>query len=111
MNASPIVLLLGESLFSESIAQGLANRLKMNVVRMDPGLLEMKDCLKCLQPNLIIFNLGDPWSDRLVDLLNEWKEIKLAGLDATNYHLILLTSHDYVSPTIEELMSANELGS
>jgi len=105
MNASPIVLLLGESLYSESIAQALANRLKMNVVRVDPGLLEMKDCLKCLQPNLIVFNLGDPYSDRLVDLLNERKKIKLAGLDVANYHLILLTGHDYVIPTIKELVS------
>lgn len=111
MNASPIILLLGESLFSESIAQALAKRLKMNMVRMDPNLLEMKDCLKCLQPNLIIFNLDDPCSDPLVDLLNERKEIKLTGLDMANYDLILLTGHDYVIPTIKELMSAIDQGS
>jgi hypothetical protein len=110
MNAAPIVLLLGGSLLTDSIAHGLADRLMMNVIRMEPALLEIKDCLQCLHPDLVVLNLGDPYSDHLVSLLNERQELKLAGLDVADCHLILLTGHQYVSSTILNLLSAMPKG-
>lgn len=110
MNEVPIVLLLGESVLTESIALGLANRLMMNVIRMDPALIEMKDCLQCLQPDLIMVNLGDPYSKRLVTLLNEQQEMKLAGLDMADCQLILLTGHKNIASTIQELSLAIQKG-
>jgi hypothetical protein len=108
MPKPPLVVLLGDSLLIEGVAFSLTNRPMMNVIQIDPALLQMRDCWKCLEPDLIVFELGAPWSEELLTLLNEQPHIQLAGLDPSNCRLVVMTSHQYRTQTMQELLQVVE---
>lgn len=99
-----LVVLLGDSLLMEGVAFSLTHRPMMNVVRINPSLLKLRDCWKCLEPDLIVFELGTPWSQPLLALLNEQPQIQLAGLDLNSCRLVIMTSQEHMTQTMQELV-------
>lgn len=108
MDKLPLVVLLGDSLAMEGIAFELMNSLLINVVRIDPSLLKCRDCWKCLEPGLILFELGAPGSETLLALLNEQPNTQLAGLDLLNCRLVVMTGHQHITQSMQDLLRVIE---
>lgn len=104
MNKHPLVILIGNSLLMEGVALSLRSRPGLNVLQLEPALIQLKDCLHCLEPELVIFELGAPWSASLTNLLSDQQEIRLAGLDLTTCRLILMTGQEFQTDTMQELL-------
>ncbi len=104
MARQPLIVLIGTSLLMEGVAFSLASKPRLNVLQLEPALIQMKDCLHCLEPDLVVFELGAPCSEALTALLNEQPEIRLAGLDLNTCQLIVLTSRQYQTDTMQDLL-------
>ena len=104
MTRQPLVILIGNSLLMEGVALSLASRPGLNVLQLEPALIQMKDCLRCLEPDLVVFELGAPWSESLTNLLIDQQEIRLAGLDLMTCQLVLTAGQQYQTDTMQELL-------
>ena len=103
MERRPLVVLLGDSLLMDGIAVGLADRKMPGTIRMDSDVIDLRECLKTLQPDLVIFELGAPQSLAILSLLSEQPGIQLMGLDPACSRVIVLNSQQHLTPTINEL--------
>ena len=104
MARQSLVVLIGNSLLMEGVAFSLSSRPRLNVLQLEPALIQMKDCLRCLEPDLVVFELGTSWSESLTTLLNDQPEIRLAGLDLNTCRLVVLTSHQYQTDSMQDLL-------
>jgi hypothetical protein len=103
MPQRPLVVLLGDSLLLDGIAVSLAGRKMPRTVRMDSDVIDIRECLKTLQPDMIIFELGTPQSTAILSLLSEQPGIQLLGLDLACSRVIVLNSQQHLAPTMNEL--------
>jgi hypothetical protein len=102
MEQRPLVVLLGDSLLMDGIAVSLAGRKMPGTIRRDSGV-DIKECLKTLQPDLVIFEMGASQLPALLALLSEQPGIQLIGLDPACSRVIVLNSQQHVIPTMNEL--------
>jgi hypothetical protein len=70
---------------------------------MDSDVIDIRECLKTLQPDMIIFELGAPQSTAILTLLSEQPGIQLLGLDLACSRVIVLNSQQHLAPTMNEL--------
>jgi hypothetical protein len=103
MQPRPLVVLLGDSLLMDGIAVSLAGRKMPGTIRMDSDVLDIRENLKTLQPDLVIFELGAPQSPAILSLLKEQPGIHLMGLDPACSRVIVLNSQQHPTPTMNEL--------
>jgi hypothetical protein len=103
MPQRPLVVLFGDSLLLDGIAVNLADENMPGAIRMNSDVTDIRECLKTLQPALIIFELGAPHSSALLSLLSEQPGIQLMGLDLACSRLIVLNSQQYPTPTMNEV--------
>ena len=105
MEQRPLVVLLGDSLLMDGIAVSLAGREMPGTIRMDSDISE---CLKTLQPDLILFELDAPHLTAVLSVLSEQPGIQLVGLDLACSRVIVLNSQQYPTPTMNDLCQVVE---
>jgi hypothetical protein len=71
MEQRPLVVLLGESLLMDGVAVSLAGKGMLGTIRMDSDVVDIRECLETLQPDLVIFELDTPQSSHVLSLLRE----------------------------------------
>jgi len=103
MERRPLVVLLGDSLLMDGIAVSLAGREMPGTIRMDSDVVDIREHLKTLQPDLVIFELGTPTSTAILSLLSQQPGIQLMGLDPACSRVIMLNSQQHPTPTMYEL--------
>jgi hypothetical protein len=103
MPQRPIILLLGDSLLIDGIAISLAGREMPGTIRRDSGVIDSKECLGTLQPDLVIFEMGAPQSPAILSLLSEQPGVQLIGLDPACSKVIVMSSHQRPTPTMNAL--------
>lgn len=103
MERRPLVVLLGDSLLMDGIAVSLAGRQMPGTIRMDSDVVDVREHLKTLQPDLVIFELGTPTSTAILSLLSQQPGIQLMGLDPACSRVIVLNSQQHSTPTMNEL--------
>jgi len=101
MEKGPRIVLLGDSILMDSVAECLA-------VRRVPGVLRTAyssicDQFEFLQPDLIIFELGFPYSDRAIALLARRSGLTMIGLDLDISRAIVLGGCQHVIGSMEDL--------
>jgi len=101
MGRGPRIVLVGDSVLMDSVADYLA-------VRRVPGVLRgacatIDDQFEFLRPDLILFELGQPCSDRVIALLQRRPGLAMIGLDLNSTRAIVLGSHQRVIDTMEDL--------
>lgn len=102
MNERPQVVLLGDSLLIDGVAVGLEGRQVSGVVRMDTAITNIKERLKSLRPELVVFELDTPRSPAILSLLKEQPGTLLLGLDLTCSQVIVLNSNQRSTLTMQE---------
>lgn len=103
MEQRPLVVLLGESLLMDGVAVSLAGKGMLGTIRMDSDVVDIRECLETLQPDLIIFELDAPQSPSVLSLLREQPGILLIGLDLACSRAIVLNSRQQMTRTMSEL--------
>lgn len=109
MPKQPLIVLIGDSLLMEGVAFSLASRPQLFVLKLEPALIQVKDCLRCLEPDLVIFETGAPWTDSLMSVLKEQTGIRLAGLDLDTCRVVVLAGHEYFTETMQDLLQLIQL--
>lgn len=105
MEIRPRVVLLGESLLMDGVAEGLARCDGMVIVRMDSTRMDLQSQVKTLSPDIIVFELGVSWSYSILSLISEMPGTLLLGLDIERNRVIVLNSHEHMPRTMKELHS------
>lgn len=101
MERGPFIVLLGDSVLMDSLADYLA-------VRRVPGVLRTSstsigDQIESLKPSLILLELGRPYSDQVIALLQQRPGMAIIGLDLDSSQAIVLGSYQRIIGTMEDL--------
>lgn len=87
----------------DGIAVSLVDREMPGTIRVDSDVVDIREHLKTLQPDLVIFELGTPTSTAILPLLSQQPGIQLMGLDPACSRIIVLNSQQHPTPTMNEL--------
>ena len=103
METRPVVLLVGDSVLMESVALCLRVKHMLDVVWLDPESVDITQCVKIVQPALIIFELDAPQTQSILSLLRDRPGTLLLGLDLACSRVIVMNSHQCVTHTMRDL--------
>jgi hypothetical protein len=101
MGRGPRIVLLGDSVLMDSVADYLAERRVPGVLRR--ACASIIDQFELLKPDLILFELGQPYSDQVIALLQRRPGLTMIGLDLDSSRAIILGSYQRVIDTMEDL--------
>ena len=87
----------------EAVAASLASWWTLAVIRLEGDAVDVKERLRSLAPDVIIFELDSPSSPIILSLLIERPQILLIGLDLDSSRVIVLDSHPQAARTMNEL--------
>jgi hypothetical protein len=101
MTNKPLVALLGNSLLIDGVAESLASRQTLNVIRIDST--DVGTSVKSLQPDLIVYELESPQSSAILALLSEQPGSLLLGLDLSSSRVIVMNSQQHITRSMQDL--------
>lgn len=103
MRSQSLVLLLGESILMDGIAESLAQN-NLFLIRREVSIgLDMCVYIKLLKPDMIVFELGMSSIDSIVSGLSELTNIVLLGLDLDSCRVVVLSSKQFPIDTMGDL--------
>jgi hypothetical protein len=95
------VVLLGDSVLMDSVADCLAVRRVPGVLRMARTCID--DQFEALEPDLILSELERPYSDQVLALLQRRPGLAMIGLDLNCSRAIVLGSYQRAIGNMEDL--------
>jgi hypothetical protein len=101
MESRPRIVLLGDSILMDSVAECLAVRRVSGALRT--AYSSVCDQFEFLKPDLILFELGQPYSDRVIGLLQRRPGLAMIGLDLDCSRVIVLGGYQRVIGNMEDL--------
>ena len=101
MKSRPHIVLLGDSILMDSVADYLAVKRISGVLRTD--CTSICDQFEFLKPDLILFELVQPCSDRVIALLQQRPGLAIIGLDLNRSQAIVLSGCQHVIGHMEDL--------
>lgn len=101
MERGPRIVLLGDSVLMDSVAEYLAVRRMPGIFRTDCSSVD--DQFEFLKPDLILFELGQPCSTRVIALLQRRPGLVIIGLDLNSSRAIVLGGYERVIGRMEDL--------
>lgn len=101
MEKGPRIVLLGDSVLMDSVAEYLTARRVPGVLRT--ACTSIGDQFEFLKPDLILFELGQPCSDRVMALLQRRPGLSMIGLDLKSSRVIVLGSYQRLIGNMEDL--------
>jgi len=106
MERGPCIVLLGDSVLMDSLADYLADRSLSGVHRTTSTNFD--DQIDILKPNLILLEMGRPYSDQVISLLQQRPGMAIIGLDLDSSQAIVLGSYQRIIGTMEDLYKVIE---
>ena len=103
MRKQSLVLLLGESLLMDGVAESLARNSKVLIRREMSIDLDMCIYIKLLKPEMIIFELGISNIDAILSGLSEQSNMILLGLDLDSCRVVVLNCKQFLVDTMSDL--------
>jgi hypothetical protein len=104
MEHQPRIVVIGHSLLMEGVAVSLANTPMGNIIWADPVATDTEGYLQALQPDLVILELCDPRTARMLSLLKTNPNVLFLGLNENCNQAFLLKSHECAVHTIQDLL-------
>lgn len=101
MEREPRIVLLGDSVLMDSVADCLTQRQMPGVLRT--ACTGIGDEFESLKPDLILFELGQPCSAQVVLLFERRQDMVMVGLDLDSSRVLVLGSHQRLIGNMEEL--------
>ena len=103
MAYQPHVLLLGESVFMDSVAESLSEQKFSNVVRINLKTQKAKELVNSLNPDLIVYELNAQNTDPLFALIREQADSLHLAIDLNCKQVILLDCQRKPAESMQEL--------
>ncbi len=103
MRDQRLIVLFGDSLFMDTVEASLEGKQEFGVMRIHTTVSDARDRLKCLKPDLAVFDLCGPASEVVLPLLWEQPGVPLLCLDVTCSRVIVLSSRLHTTRTVDDL--------
>ena len=103
MGHQPQVLLLGESVFMDSVAESLLERKCSNVVRISSKTQKAKKLVNSLNPDLIVYELNAQNTDPVFAIIKEQADTLHLAIDLNCKQIILLDCRRKPADSMQEL--------
>lgn len=97
------VVVLGDSLLLDSVAGNLRDELALTVIRVEESCINSRECLKSIQPDLIIFEWDAPRPCSILALLREQPGVPLLGIDTGCSQVVEITGGLHPVQNMNEL--------
>lgn len=104
MSSRQTVALIGDSILLAGMAIGLCQRPDLQVERVDPECEGIDDRLDRIRPDLVVTEMSSPWAAHLLTYLVAQPNLRFAGIDVANGHLLMLSSRHIPLTSMEELI-------
>ncbi len=100
------VFIIGDSLFTETLGQLLANTADMKIVGTAPSLALARTFVAKAFPHVIIFaDTSDPTQDKFGPLLSNFPDLPLISVDLSRDYVQIISSRR-VSTRLDDLLAA-----
>ena len=99
----PQVLLLGESVFMDSVAESLLERESSNVVRICSKIPKARELVNSLNPDLIVYELNAQNTDPIFSIIREQADTLHLAIDLSGKKIIRLDCQRKPAESLQEL--------
>ena len=103
MERKPQVLLLGDSVFMDSVAESLLERKCSNVVRICSKTQQARDLVNFLNPDLIVYELNSQNTDPIFAIIKEQADTLHLAIDLNCKQIILLDCQRKPAESMQDL--------
>jgi chemotaxis response regulator CheB len=103
MKERRVLVLFGDSLLMDTVEASLEKNPALGVVRIHTAVADLGERLKCLGPDVVIFDLDTPHLEFVLPFLRDKPGVPLLGLDVNCNKVIALSSHRYTALTAHDL--------
>ena len=103
MEHQPQVVLLGESVFMDSVAESLLERKCSNVVRIFSNTQKAKELVNSLNPDLIVYELNVQNTDPVFAVIKEQADTLHLAIDLSCKQIILLDCQRKPAESMQDL--------
>ena len=103
MDERPIIVIFGDSMLMDTVENNLLESRVLGVVRIHTNVTNVKERLKALHPDIVIFELDTPHSRFVLPFLQDQSGIPLLGLDLTCSRVVALSSQQYRTLSMQDL--------
>ena len=103
MKYQPQVLLLGESVFMDSVAESLIERKSSNVIRISSTIQKARELVNSLTPDLIVSELNSQNTDPIFTIIREQADTLHLAIDLNYKQIILLDCRRKSAKSMQEL--------
>ena len=103
MECKPQVLLLGDSVFMDSVAESLLERKCANVVRICSKTQQARDLVNFLNPDLIVYELNVQNTDPVFAVIKEQADTLHLAIDLDYNQIILFDCQRKPADSMQDL--------
>lgn len=103
MANQPQVLLLGESVFMDSVAESLLERESSHVVRISSNIQKARELVNSLNPDLILYELNAQNTDPIFAIIREQADTMHLAIDLNCKQIILLDCQRKPAESMQDL--------
>jgi len=97
------VVLLGDSVLMDGVADSLAERNFNNIIRINTIAGNVRELILSLEPDLVVFEHSLPKTNPILSILSERPGTLLLALDLNTSRVIVLNSHHRQTRSMQEL--------
>ena len=103
MRYQPQVVLLGESVFMDSVAESLMERQSSHVVRISSNIQKARELVNSLNPDLIVYELNAQNTDPIFSVIREQADTLHLAIDLSCKQIILLDCQRKPAESMQDL--------
>ena len=103
MRYQPQVVLLGESVFMDSVAESLMERKSSHVVRISSNIQKARELVNSLNPDLIVYELNAQNTDPIFSVIREQADTLHLAIDLSCKQIILLDCQRKPAESMQDL--------
>ena len=103
MENQPQVVLLGDSVLMDGVADGLAERNFSNVIRINTIAGNVRELILSLEPDLVVYEHSIPKTNPILSVLSEQPGTMLLAIDLNTSRVIVLNSQPHPTRSMQEL--------
>ena len=103
MEFQPQVVLLGESVFMDSVAESLMERKSSHVVRISSNIQNARELVNSLNPDLIVYELNAQNTDPIFAIIREQADTLHLAIDLSCKQIILLDCQRKPAESMQDL--------
>ena len=102
-NGSLLVVLFGDSLLMDGVEASLCAIPELGVMRMNTDVVDVREYLMSLRPDLVIIDWEASQAQLIVSVLRDQPRVTLLGLDGTSGNVVVVSSHQFTPLTADDL--------